>query len=311
MEKSVYALIYNPWMESENADLITAMGWNDPLGLSKQYIDDVREASHGELEYVISHTASIDDIPVKADGYRYTREEFLAVVRSGGRLSHQPDGADYVRIMEDHGIVDLANSGRIDELWVFGAPWIGFWESYLPGPGSFFYNSPEFEYPELERLLPIMGFSYERDVGCMLEDLGHRTEATMTHVFGGWDVTKGRHDLDRFGHNIGQTPHVPYYQVGSVHYPPNGEQDYDWGNPEQVLSNCDAWLEYPSFPEGKVRWVDCSEWGCSQRGYLKWWLSHIPHAPGETRDVLNNWWAYVRDPDLASDTAKRLRASGR
>jgi len=311
MQRNVYVLVLNPYVPSEDADIISLMGWNDPMELTAQYISDVREASGGELEYIVTHVKTVDKVPVKADGHQYSGDEYYSIVKTNGQGSHQPDGVDYVALMEEHGIVELANSGDIDELWVMGGPWFGFWESFLPGPGSFYYNSPAFEYDKLNTLLPIMGFNYQRDVACMLEDLGHRTESTMTHIHGGWDVNQERHDWDKYAHNFGQTSEVSHYQVGSIHYPFNGEQDYDFSNPRQVVSNADAWLEYPNMPEGKERIMDCSEWGCTHRGYMNWWFAHLPRAEGKTDEVLNNWWAYVLEPELARDTAEQLRAAGR
>ena len=74
---------------------------------------------------------------------------------------------------------------------------------------------------------------------------------------------------------------------------------YDWGSAEKVWSNADGWLTYPDVRE-RWRMVSCREWGCTARGYLNWWFSHLPRQSGKTDGVLNNWWAYVRDPMLAA-----------
>jgi len=43
-----------------------------------------------------------------------------------------------------------------------------------------------------------MGFNYERGVGEMLEDYGHRTGSIMSHVYGGWDHRAPKTNWDRF-----------------------------------------------------------------------------------------------------------------
>jgi hypothetical protein len=85
-----------------------------------------------------------------------------------------------------------------------------------------------------------------------------------------------------------------------VHFAPNSERDYDWGNPRPVISYCDDWMTFPELP-GRARWVDCREWGGGDmRLHHLWWLSHLPRVSGETFGVSNNWWSYVIDPNLVS-----------
>ena len=85
---------------------------------------------------------------------------------------------------------------------------------------------------------------------------------------------------------------------GNVHFAPNSERDYDWGNRRVVWSTCDDWLNYPDLT-GQRRPVNCEEWGGGDiRAHHRWWLRHLPRAPGRTEGKLNNWWAYVVDPNL-------------
>ena len=47
---------------------------------------------------------------------------------------------------------------------------------------------------------------------------------------------------------------------------------------------------------GTVRKVDATEWGGGDiRLHHKWWFGHLPHAPGETNGISNNWWKYIVD----------------
>jgi len=78
---------------------------------------------------------------------------------------------------------------------------------------------------------------------------------------------------------------------------PNSERDYDWGNRRGVWSTCDDWLNYPNLT-GQRRRVNCEEWGGGDvRAHHRWWLRHLPRAPGRTEGKLNNWWAYATDPN--------------
>ncbi|HSJ58221.1 MAG TPA: hypothetical protein VLC95_13640, partial [Anaerolineae bacterium] len=86
---------------------------------------------------------------------------------------------------------------------------------------------------------------------------------------------------------------------GNVHFAPNSQRDYDWGNRTPVDSYCDDWYEFPNFP-GKIRRMDCSEWGNGDiRAHHTWWLRHLPRVEGETNGISNNWWWYAVDANAA------------
>lgn len=140
-----------------------------------------------------------------------------------------------------------------------------------------------------------MGFNYERGVAEMLHDLCHRTESTMARVYGGWEVDKLDNNWARFAANYNQSHGVA--AVGTCHWPPNAEQDYDYANMRDVESSADDWLNYPRMT-GAKKMVSAKTWKGPdyQRNYLKWWFSHLPKAPGINMDGRqNNWWKYVYD----------------
>jgi hypothetical protein len=218
----------------------------------------------------------------------------LSCQASGGTACHAADVVDYAAILDLFDVCGKLNRGEIDELWLFGGPWFGYYESRLAGPDAFWYNAPALGETGCERLLPIMGFNYERGAAEMLHSFGHRAEASMTRVFGGWDVSSTPdNDWDRYGHNLGQSTFTDVYQCGTVHYPPNGTTDYDYGNISDVVdSACDDWLNYPDL-SGATDAIDCDAWGCDQRSYLSWWLAHLPRKTGFHEGKLLNWWDYI------------------
>jgi hypothetical protein len=138
-----------------------------------------------------------------------------------------------------------------------------------------------------------MGFNYERGVGEMLEDFGHRTESIMAKVF---ERTHGEANLwERFCRYDQKYPGRA--EVGNVHFAPNSQRDYDWGNPRLVPSRCDTWYRFPNL-SGEPRIVTCTEWGNGDiRKHHVWWLRHLPHVVGETNGISWNWWEYVVDPN--------------
>jgi hypothetical protein len=86
-------------------------------------------------------------------------------------------------------------------------------------------------------------------------------------------------------------------ECGNVHFAPNSERDYDWGNPRKVPSRCDTWLHFPDL-SGEPHMVNCADWGGGDiRQHHRWWLAHLPRLQGESDCVSWNWWEYVIDPN--------------
>lgn len=293
-EKKVMLLIFNPLIESRaNQKLIQVFGWNDPDKLSQDYINDIKEVSHGLVKYVISQRLEIDDIPVKADGFDYTDESYLNCWQN--KNCHNPDAVNYQTILSNYQVCEKLNSGAIDELWLWGGPYFGYWEAVMAGPGAFNTNAPPLIGTSCQKKLHIMGFNYERGVSEMLEDLGHRIEGTMVYIYG---------EDPRFSSGNYTTPWGKFATsdkvspgkagCGWMHYAPNSSSDYDWSNQQMVSSNCEDWLNYPHLT-GATQQFNCSHWNCDGYQYKKWWLKHIPHTSGNTNGKLNNWWRYVVD----------------
>ncbi len=269
--------------------------WNDPHLLAQQHAADVKEASGGRVTFKFVDWEDLDEFPVKSDGFAYTLEGYLNCWRTN-KGWHQPDQADYPKLIEKYGLVEQVERGEVDEIWWFAFPYAGFGESAMAGRGAFGINGPAFDAPQVkcQRPFAIMGFNYERGPAEMIHNLSHRTEATMTRIFGGWQADKLDHDWARFAANAHQSRGIA--AVGSCHYPPNGVKDYDYDNKEFVDSTADDWKNYPQLTGVKTK-VNCESWGGPdyQRNYLKWWFARLPRAAGvnESSGRLNDWWEYV------------------
>ena len=268
--------------------------WNDPRALTDGYIADLAECSGGYVRYRIVEWQDVDTYPVKKDGFRYTDRSYPRCLE-GRQQWHQPDAVNHRAILRDFGVPERIERDEIDEVWLWGFPYAGFWESTMAGRGAYFCNSPPIEGIRTSGIFVVMGFNYERGVGEMLESFGHRVESILRRVYGSWE-SQETHAWNRF---------TLYHEIapggagcGNVHFAPNSERDYDWGNRRVVWSTCDDWLNYPNLT-GQRRPVNCEEWGGGDiRAHHRWWLRHLPRAPGRTEGKLNNWWAYVADPDL-------------
>lgn len=295
LDVDVLVLNYDPVVpQRDSLPLHAAMGWNDPRELAEGYVADVRAASHGQIRYRLVEWKDIDAFPAKVDGFRYTPESFLACWDDRTRC-HAPDSLDYAAAFREHDVARRVDTGEIDEVWIFGAPFFGSWESAMAGPGAFEINGGVYPDVDVGRPFAVMGFSYERGVAEMLHNLCHRTEATMTRVFGGWEADRLDTQWAAFAASALQSN--GYAAVGSCHFPPNARKAYDYANPTAVLSAADDWLAYPALT-GATAPVTRESWGGPDyhRGYMRWWFARLPHAPGTQGDGrIDNWWAYVFD----------------
>lgn len=290
---NVALLIFNPKLPSKNnIRLIDYMHWNSPQALADLYILEVRNVSHNIVNYSVVQILETDSIPVKMDGFIFTPDSYLDCISGKAACRNTTDFADYENIIRDFGICEKVNNREIDELWMFGAPWFGFYEANMTGPGSFWTNGPIIGNNNCSRSIPIMGFSYERGVSEMLEDLGHRSEGTLS-TFMGNQLNHNGYGWSNYRTNIGTDPSENVFGCGDIHHPPNASSDYLYGISNSVNSNCEDWNNYPD-RKNIIQNINCNLWECNSLGYFRYWFSHLPHFSGtDSNGKFNNWWKYI------------------
>jgi len=294
VHKKVLMITHNPILKSKGGRTVKEyFNWNEPDDLAEAYIRDVQWASYGYANYEIVERIVVDGYPVKRDGFHYDEQSYLKAWQT--RSFHDPDGVDYLELVEEFEIIDRINSAQMDEVWLFGHPYGGYYESIMGGPGAFWCNAPALVGTEdAARRFVIMGFNFERGVGEMLEDLGHRAESMLFKVYA--NHTGEANLWERFIRY--DKPHPGKAECGNVHFAPNSIKDYDWGNRNPVWSYCDNWYNFPDL-EGKARIVNCQEWGGGDiRLHHLWWFRHMPHILGQSEEVSHNWWHYIIDPNF-------------
>lgn len=295
----VLLIVHNPPIASEGGRRITQIfSWNDPEALAAQYAADLARCSGGYLQYQIVDRIQADFFPRKLDGFRYTGESYVQGWRT--RQMHEPDRIDYESQIAEFQLITRFENNEFDEVWFMTFPYAGDYESTMVGRSAFWCNSPPVpNTSHCNGRFIMMGFNYERGVDCMLENFGHRTESIMSHVFRHHPASQNLWELfTRYDQqNPGQA------QCGNVHFAPNSQRDYDWGNRRSVLSYADDWYSFPNLP-GNARMVSCDEWGSGDmRLHHLWWFNHLPKVEGETFGISNNWWEYLvfaRNPDNPS-----------
>jgi hypothetical protein len=307
IEVKVLVLNYDPLVPKArggNERLHERLKWNDPRKLAEEYVADLEKATAGSIRLKISDWKDLDQIPAKKDGFRYDTETYLKLHHEGNGW-HRRDAVDYARVILENKVDELISNGAVDEVWLFGGPYFGYWESAMAGPRSFYINGGPVRGIECQRPFVIMGFNYERGVAEMLHSLCHRIESTMARFSGGWKVDKLTTDWASFAANAKQSNGQA--GCGSCHYPPNAENDYDYGNKRFVRSSADDWLNYPHL-KGTMSEVNCETWGGPDyhRNYLVWWYTRFPktHGVNPESGLQNNWWKYIYQFDQYSENGK-------
>ncbi len=289
----VFTIVYDPPMDG-GQKLSQKMGWYRSEDLATGFMGDILQSSYGLARYQIVQRIDVDEFPAKTDGYRYTPEAYLDVLR-GAAQPHTPQAVDYNAILTRFNILPKIARGEIDEVWLFAFPYAGFYESTMGGAGAFWCNAPPLKGTDgCPRRFIVMGFNYERGVGEMLESFGHRAESIMVKTF---EKLVGNANLwQRFIRYEKSAPGKA--ACGNVHFAPNSERDYDWNNPNPVPSESWDWLlNFPNFA-GDIRNVTSAEWGSGDtRLHHQWWMKHFPHVAGRQNGIVHNWWQYIIDPN--------------
>jgi len=288
-------IVYNPTVDKTSGKKLSeTMKWNTVEDLAKGFMSDILLVSGGFVRYKIVERFDVDDFPAKVDGFKYDPQTYLNVVR-GASPPYTPRDADYPAILKQFNILQRVARDEIDEVWIFNFPHAGFYESIMGGPGAFWCNAAPLKNTETsKRRFIIMGFSYEKGIGEMLENMGHRAESIMEKTFE--QVPEDKNLWKRFIRR--EKTHPGQAAMGNIHFAPNSEHDYDWNNPTPVSSECDDWLyNFPDFV-GAIREVNAVEWGNGDnRKHHIWWLKHIPKTIGRQNGIHNNWWQYIADPN--------------
>lgn len=283
-------------------------GWINPLDLVADIVAEFDSISEDVTHFEIVDTIDTNLLFTRFYGNFLTVDSLVAYFSTPGwpKLvqAHQNGqlAFDYNEMIDYFQLCTRRDNGEIDEVWVYGYPYCGLYESILAGQNAFWWNAPPLTGTSCVKLLSIMGLNYERGVAEALHSFGHRTESALRHVFGRWDIhNPDPNDWELFTTYDREVPGGAH--VGNIHFPPNGQQDYDYGNPNYVITYADNWKRFPYLLDETCS-INCAEWNCNHLEYMRWWFSHLPRFSGvnKNNNILNNWWYYMLDYEAAVDS---------
>jgi hypothetical protein len=212
---------------------------------------------------------------------------------------------DYMKVLQREKICELVEKQGVKEVWLWGYEFgnVGPTESNMAGPNGDISNSERItnDLPVCSRTYTLYNYNYGRALGEHVHIHGHQIEAVLGHL--------DRHGL--FADFTGPygKPSPTVNSCGIVHFPPNGQFDYDWRNATLVKSDCSHWNPQGT---GKRTLVSCQTWTCEENGgatYFAWWMMNFPgrnNGLALKGTPLRNWWQPIANFDAAVASGKGL-----
>ena len=266
----VAVLLQDPPIPTQgNKRIHEFMGWLDPLVYNQQLIDSLNAASHGVVKYEIERIIDDTMMFTRMKGILLDRDTIGKLLKEPNWQTLKDNGTqiDYHYVLDYYDFCEKSDSLIIDEVWVWSWPYGGGWESTLAGKNAFWCNSSPLTGTSCVDILPVMVFNYERTVDLAMHSMGHRTEYTLKHAFGRWltepysSGTVNVSTLNKWELFSACEKKAPgNSHVGTIHYPPNAKQDYDYGNNTNHVT-CYGLDNYATYPKigNKASTVNCSE----------------------------------------------------
>ncbi len=204
--------------------------WNKTDYLIQNYIETMRQVSNNTLAFQMVKKITVPGYPVLADGRQYNDTTWSQAMTNDKLALRDSHGnymmADYQRIIRDFNILAQVKAMEIDEVWMFGGPYFGFYESRMVGRGAFWCNAPAIE--QIGRRFVMMGYNYQRDVKEMVHDFGHRAESIICKQYGSQTYLQQLYGLQATA--ACQNDFEEWlWDHGTVHRKPGGE---DYGQDE-------------------------------------------------------------------------------
>lgn len=294
----ILGVVYDPVIEARGGGrLHEVYDGVDPARMLEGAAEKMRENSQGTVDFQLIGIDVLDRWPRQADGFRYTDATFDAAFTARKPVSSAT--FDYRAFFAENNLEERVNRGEVDEVWLAtgNTDFFRTWESNMVGPGAYYMNSQPTTGVPINRAIAVMGFNYQYgDLGENVgHGYGHRIEDVMTRIYGVWDRNNpARNTWSAFAAIDQDAPGRG--AVGNIHFPVNGQTDYDYANPRFVLSTADDWLTYPRLT-GIRRPISSDAWrrgGDPHVEYLDWFYARLPHAPGRAPDgKLASWWPYI------------------
>jgi len=222
-------------------------------------------------------------------------------------VNHSPtkksfDNLDYDALIKEFNVCEKLNNHQIDEVWIWVDDVFPGANTLISGPGvsdntGADTNDHTSFVPCGSKTLTLMIFS----TSSPYTSWGHLMEMGQRITMIAKLIGKSA-EYEQFSNNSSSfsfTKTLPriengqnVWACGTLYIPPNNvDEGTNSSSKRLVLSDCDDWNFKRS---GNFKEIDCSAWGCNDRGYYTWWMQHIPGLGNNLVDKngkpMTNWW---------------------
>lgn len=275
-------LHYNPYVidrDGIDKSVTEALGLRPIEPLMDDYVDVLKKASGGQVNWKVSETFHLNEFPPENDSaVTYTPENFIGYRDANYDMLGK---TDYISIINDErfGIKDKVESGELDAIWVFAFPGAGFYETSMAGEGAYYINGAAVTGVDISKKFVIYGFgnSSHQHVGFMLENTGHMVENILFRrgenwpkkwsipVWNSFDLNSSERYLTTLELSDWQLFHLTdsvnydapdqntglqhlsapvQSHVGTIHYPPNAVFNYGWPSVLEEFGSDRRWIAF-------------------------------------------------------------------
>jgi hypothetical protein len=298
--------------------LTTTLEIPAPERTGMEFYDSLVALTNGHVQpqtkaYTITHAY---EFPLLADGYRYTKEEYASCLANPS-LCHAEVELDYDALVQGDALCESVAQENVDEIWLLGAAHFGL------APLKTISCPVVIDGKYVDKKVDLVGLHYDRlepppapegvpgPLG-MMSDYQARALAALVQTFGPVPGDSSN-PLGWFTQVLGQTPDATASGCGGLDFPPNGRQAGRFDDTRSRPSFCNAFgaTAQTSAPLGAAVATSCAAWGCTELGYRRYWLSHLPRASWlDKQGRLNDYWRYViRATERADPNASAVTCS--
>lgn len=269
--------------------------YNFSLSQIRERVSQIQNGAKNALEEGSRYHGYKNSSAEKSIEYNFLNSiEILEGVPLSDRSYNGNPLPDYMSMMNRQNICNYVDNQDVKEVWLYSYGGIGKggWESNFSSKYGDISNSDRYPYdlPQCQKSYTVYDYNYGRYVAEAVHNHMHQFES----IFG--DI-----DYSLFWNKFTSS-------CGNTHFPPNGQQDYDYHNPNPVLSDCEDWHPYGT---GKQTSISNATWNDDEVNYYIYWMQNIPGANNGLTDCspqdsncvptkrLKNWWTFINDFDKA------------
>jgi hypothetical protein len=255
------------------------LGVGDPYELADGLADFLLGATNGHVQPSLTTVDPLLAFPPRSDGSVYTAEQYAHCLADAQQCLPELD-ADVAAISVERELCDKVWQHSLDEIWLLGAPHFGF------AP----LRSLEctFSQTGFVKHVDVVGLDFERGLDGLVASYQERSHAALLDAFA---VQSSSED----------DPYADFTSAcGKPSFAPNASESGRFDDPKSISSSCEAFYDYPLAGDASAvtTATSCQAWGCTERGFRRYWFSHLPRARWlDEKGRLNDFWRMASRPD--------------